>query len=31
MMAQPVKSSMPTEVLAGPGDRITVHNSENGF
>src|SRR5262245_35217972 len=30
-MAQPPKSSMPTEVLAGLVDRVTFHNSENGF
>src|SRR6201993_1600944 len=29
-MAQPAKS-MPTEVLAGLVDRVTFHNSENGF
>ncbi|MBV9686320.1 MAG: AAA family ATPase, partial [Alphaproteobacteria bacterium] len=30
-MAQPAKSTMPTEVLAGLVDRVTFHNSENGF
>ena len=30
-MAQPAKSTMPTEVLAGLADRVTLHNSENGF
>jgi hypothetical protein len=30
-MAQPAKSSMPTEVLAGLVDRGTVHNAQNGF
>jgi exodeoxyribonuclease V alpha subunit len=30
-MAQPAKSTMPIEVLAGLVDRVTFHNSENGF
>jgi hypothetical protein len=30
-MAQPAESTMPTEILAGLGDRITVHNAEDGF
>jgi exodeoxyribonuclease V alpha subunit len=30
-MVQPAKSSMPTEVLAGLVERVTFHNSENGF
>jgi exodeoxyribonuclease V alpha subunit len=30
-MVQPAKSNTPTEVLAGLVDRITFHNSENGF
>src|SRR5438045_4213589 len=30
-MVQPAKSSTPTEVLAGLVDRVTFHNSENGF
>ena len=30
-MAQPAKSTMPTEVLAGLVDRVTFHNSESGF
>jgi exodeoxyribonuclease V alpha subunit len=30
-MVQPAKSSTPAEVLAGLVDRVTFHNSENGF
>src|SRR5438874_3690435 len=30
-MVQPPKRSTPTEVLAGLVDRVTFHNSENGF
>jgi len=30
-MVQPAKSATPTEVLAGLVDRVTFHNSENGF
>jgi exodeoxyribonuclease V alpha subunit len=30
-MVQPAKSNTPTEVLAGLVDRVTFHNSENGF
>jgi len=30
-MAQPAQSITPTEVLAGLVDRVTFHNSENGF
>jgi exodeoxyribonuclease V alpha subunit len=30
-MAQPAKSTMPTEVLAGLVNRVTFHNFENGF
>jgi exodeoxyribonuclease V alpha subunit len=30
-MVQPARSSTPTEVLAGLVDRVTFHNSENGF
>src|SRR5437764_4812972 len=30
-MVQPSRSSTPTEVLAGLVDRVTFHNSENGF
>jgi hypothetical protein len=30
-MVQPPRTSTPTEVLAGLVDRVTFHNSENGF
>jgi exodeoxyribonuclease V alpha subunit len=30
-MVQPPKTSTPAEVLAGLVDRVTFHNSENGF
>jgi exodeoxyribonuclease V alpha subunit len=30
-MPQPAKSTTPTEALAGLVDRVTFHNSENGF
>src|SRR5690349_17666796 len=30
-MVQPPRTSAPTEVLAGLVDRVTFHNSENGF
>src|SRR3954467_2956359 len=30
-MVQPPKTSTPTEVLGGLVDRVTFHNSENGF
>ena len=30
-MVQPAKLGMPTEALAGLVDRVTFHNSENGF
>ena len=30
-MVQPAKLRTPTEVLAGLVDRVTFHNSENGF
>jgi len=30
-MVQSIKSSTPTEVLAGLIDRVTFHNAENGF
>src|SRR5712691_5393620 len=30
-MVQPPRTSTPTEVLAGLVERVTFHNSENGF
>ena len=30
-MVQPPRTSTPTELLAGLVDRVTFHNSENGF
>jgi exodeoxyribonuclease V alpha subunit len=30
-MMQPAKSTTPTDLLAGLVDRVTFHNSENGF
>jgi hypothetical protein len=30
-MVQPPRTSTPTEILAGLVDRVTFHNSENGF
>src|SRR5712671_3229073 len=30
-MMQPPRTSTPTEVLAGPVERVTFHNDENGF
>ena len=30
-MVQPLRTSAPTEVLAGLVERVTFHNSENGF
>ena len=30
-MVQPLRTSAPTEVLAGLVERVTFHNAENGF
>ena len=30
-MVQPLRTSTPTEVLAGLVERVTFHNAENGF
>src|ERR1700716_2356979 len=30
-MVQPPRTSMPTEILAGLVERVTFHNTENGF